>query len=108
MAIKSTIASSARVIAGGVQHRLTGRTPPSAYQSLIRLYCLTRGQSNDLISSLLARMHRPVDLGQMDGILGNLDSLEFDRITHALDDKGYFVFDRRLPADICDRLLKFA
>jgi hypothetical protein len=108
MGIKQALGNTARVAAGSVQYLLTGRTPPSAYQSLIGLYCQSGGRSNDAMAGLLGWLHRPVALADQKGVLGNFSDGDLDRIDTDLRNKGYHVFDSRLPEDICDRLVDYA
>ncbi|MBC7804174.1 MAG: hypothetical protein H7Y16_09890, partial [Candidatus Parcubacteria bacterium] len=42
--------NAARVLAGWVSYLVTGRTPAPAFQAFIRLFCLTGGRSNDMVS----------------------------------------------------------
>jgi hypothetical protein len=86
----------------------TGATPPAAYQSLISLYCQTGGWSNDLIHAGIRLWNRPRRLPSGPGVLGELSAPDIRTITTAIRRDGYYVFPRRLPADACDRLLRFA
>lgn len=106
--LSSTLASSARLALGAVHHLAAGRTPDWAYQSLIGLFCSTGGASNDRLSHLLSLLHPPKELAGSDGVLGDLKPPDLARVVSDLDEHGYHVFERRLPAELCDRLLEFA
>ena len=97
-----------RVLAGAGSYVYRGATPDYAYQSLIRLFCLTRGRSNDLFARFLSLVRPPYELAAEGGVLGELGAEEETRINTALREHGYYVFERRLPSDICDRLLRYA
>ncbi len=95
--------------AGLVIYLLRKRTPSFAYQSLIRLFCLTQGRSNDVLSWIISRCKRPLEFGNETGVLGRWSSTrDRRRIVDELREKGYFVFESCLPAELCERLLQFA
>lgn len=106
-AIKVMVAAAA-LACGTLVYIATRRTPAFAYQGMIRLFVATAGSSNDLFARIVALFHRPYRLPQASGVLGNLAASDVARITDDLKARGYHVFERRLPADLCDKLLKFA
>ena len=108
MSLKSTMVSTGRLMYGGVVHSVTGRTPPASYQSLISLFCQTGGTSSEVLAKLIALRQPPYKIEQPNGILGRLDETKLGGIQKSLDEKGYHVFENRLPADLCDRLAAFA
>jgi hypothetical protein len=100
---------SLAVAAGLAIYLFRHRTPSFAYQAMIRLFCLTRGRSNDVLSWLIGHYKRPVDFEAPTGVLGHWTSItNRRRIVAELREKGYFVFESCLPAARCDRLLQFA
>src|SRR2546428_2358809 len=105
---RAIVAGSLRLLVGSAVFAWRGATPRYAYQSLIQLFCITRGRSNDLLAKLLKLIHRPYRLSPATGLLGDLTNAEVAKITDSLRDRGYHVFNRRLPADLVDRLVKFA
>lgn len=98
----------ALVTKGATVYRRTGVTPDYAYQSLIRLFCRSRGYSNDILAWLLRINRSLVALPNANGVLGDLISTDLARIVSQLKEDGYYIFPQLLPADTCDRLLKFA
>lgn len=102
------LVSSLRMAAGGLAFAATGRTPASAYQSMIRLFMLTGGRSNDLAARWLSTLHPPYPLPAAEGILGSLPPARLGSLVSQLERDGYAVFERALPADVCDRLTEFA
>jgi hypothetical protein len=89
-------------------YRNTGGTPPWAYQSLIRLFCLTGGWSNDLVAWAITRTNSRVALSNVRGVLGDLSASEVQRIAERIRADGYHVFERCLSAELCERLVQFA
>jgi len=104
----SPIMSTIKLALGAVRYWARGHTPDSAYQSMISLFCQSGGVSNDRLSRVVSRLHPPYALDAAQGVLGEFRDEDLDRITHDLEERGYHVFERRLPADLCDRLLAFA
>ena len=108
MAVASTVISAGRLMVGGVQHALTGRTPDPSYQSLISLFCSTGGRSSDALSRLVSIVSPPYPIPEANGVLGHLDRDSLSAIQSDLDKNGYHVFDTRLPDTMCDKLIAFS
>lgn len=85
----------------------TGATPPDAYQSFIRLFCLTGGISNDIVSRL-TRTRALRNIPQGPSILRGIDAGAEDRVLQSLAVDGFAVLERALPEDRCADLLEFA
>jgi len=100
--------NAARVAIGWLAYLATGRTPAFSYQAFIRLFCLTGGRSNDMISQALALANPPASLPDTCGVLGDAIRTESAAAIESLRSRGYYVFQRRLPDDICDRLMRYA
>ncbi len=100
--------SSVRLSAGAIRYYLKGDTPNYAHQGMIDLFCRTRGLSNDLLSRVVSLSYPLYRLPDTDGLLGNLSTVDLQRITSQLDLNGYHVFSKRVPDDLCDKLLEFA
>ena len=96
------------VAAGLVCYRLSGNTPDFAYRGMVRLFTLTRGYSNDLMSRWIGWFRRPYRLDSAAGILGLDDPARMREAVHSLRENGYVVFEEQLPAELCDKLLQFA
>ena len=102
------MAALARLSSGAVRHWMQGRTPDSAYQSLVRLFCLTGGGFNDGLSRLVSMIHPPYEFDETEGVLGALSPQDLAGVTADLDRKGYHVFARRIPEVLVERLFEFA
>jgi len=100
--------AATRVLAGLVCYGISGRTPGFAYQGMVRLFTLTKGYSNDLLSRWIGWIRRPYRLDSARGILGLEDPVRMREAVDALRSDGYVVFQEKLPAELCDRLLQFA
>jgi hypothetical protein len=104
----SVVTASIRLFAGLLAYSFSRRTPAFAYQSLIRLFTLTSGRSNDALARAIgwARGRYPVE--GFDGVLGFRNRAELEDVVLGIRERGYHVFDRQLPADLCEQLYQFA
>jgi hypothetical protein len=96
------------VLHGGLRYLRTGSTPEAAYQSMIGLFCRTRGWSNDLLHACVQSACPPYRLPAARGVLGDLDAGEVRRAVRVVCEQGFYVFPQRLPEDLCDRLEDYA
>lgn len=97
-----------RLVMGMLTYSSNRVTPPAAYQSMIQLFCMTGGRSNDWLSKVIALVRRPYRLGRTDGVLTSANGNAEERAHRDLVDQGYHVFDTKLPKEIGDRILQFA
>jgi len=98
----------ARLGLGCCAYLWRGRTPAFAYQSLVRLFCLSSGRSNDRLSRLITHFAPPYRFPRAGGVLGDLSSEDLESITGRLDRDGHHVFQSLLPEEMCRRLTEFA
>ncbi len=87
---------------------LNQRTPGNAYLSMVRLFCLSRGWSNDVLSGCISLFDKPIALPHQSGILGSLSKEQVKSITQSLDNEGYYIFENKLPAQEIQKLYDFA
>lgn len=104
----SIVTAGLRLGAGVLAYALTGKTPAFAYLSMIRLFTLTSGRSNDMLAWLIGRFRRPYPIGSLDGVLGFASRTDLERVVAQIKERGYYVFDQQLPQDTCDQLTRFA
>jgi hypothetical protein len=104
----SVVTASLRLSAGLLAYSFSRRTPAFAYQSLIRLFTLTSGRSNDLLAKAIGLLRRRYPIDGFDGVLGFRNRAELDRVAMQIRERGHYVFDRQLPAELCERLYRFA
>ena len=97
-----------RLALGWAFYFWSGRTPAFAYQSLVWLFCLSGGRSNDRLSRLISRFAPPYRFPGMHGVLGKLSGEDLASITERLDCDGYYLFAARLPEEMCRRLTDYA
>lgn len=103
--IKQTILDIPRLIWGFIVYALKNKTPKSAHQSLINLFCLTGGYSNDILSLPISALHRPYKIPSPEGILGCFNQEKLTQVAKRIEEDGYYIFENKLPDDICEKLL---
>ena len=104
-----TLACTALLAGGYLVFVVTGKTPTLSYHSMVKLFCLTRGRSNDWLSRSIGFFARRYRLPNAQGVLGDMeDGQVLNAVTSSLRERGFHVFERRLPDDVCDRLIAFA
>lgn len=105
--IKSIIYAGGLLV-GLLIYIISKKTPSFAYQSMIHMFCITKGRSNDWLSTAIGLIKTPYDFGKANGVLGNMARQEREKVVSNLRNQGHHVFDARLPEDMCNRLLEFA
>lgn len=93
---------------GYVWYFLSGKTPRRSLAALIFLYDLTNGKSRDWLSSLIRKYQGKYQIKTAEGCLGKLNEFDLQGITAEIRENGYFIFNKFLPFDICDRITEFA
>lgn len=86
----------------------TGATNGSAYQAMIWLFCISRGKSNDIVSSIHAKRSTKIELSDHHGVLGNMNEQYNSKLVKQLRRDGFIFFPSQLPSEMCDRLMEFA
>ena len=104
----SIVLSPILLAVGWCVYLIRNRTPNFAYQSMITLFCFTRGLSNDLMSKAIGFFRPAYTFSPYESVLGKSTELDFGHIDQRLREDGYFVFDTRLSDELCDKLLEFA
>jgi hypothetical protein len=98
-----------RLLIGFAVYLATKKTPTFAYYSMVGLFCLTRGRSNDLLSKLIGLVRRPYSFTRAEGILGDMAAKTVNEpIVAQLRSRGFYVFESCLPEKLCDSLLQYA
>ncbi len=80
----------------------------SSYLSFIRIFCVTRGYSNDILSYIVKVFKKPHPLQQVSGVLGTLNKSDIEAIAQEIHQKGYFKSESLLSAEMCENLLAFS
>ena len=102
------IKDTAKIVFGAAAFGMTGKTPPTAYQSMISLFSLTGGRSNDAMAKLVGATQPMQHIDAPAGVLGDLKMADVERIANELREHGYKIFSAQLSAETVDRLMEFA
>lgn len=101
-----------RITLGAIRFFITGVTPQSAHQSLVALFCETRGLSNDLFHSWVSILHPPKgslgSFGEHSGAFGNFSRDAIEHAARQIHRDGYHVFSGALCQKRCEALYQFA
>jgi hypothetical protein len=71
-----------------------------------KLFVLTNGRSNDVISRLVSKKY--YDNVSLNGVLGIDSNKELENVVRDIDENGYHVFDQKLPAEMVESIFKYA
>lgn len=82
-------------------------TTTSAYSSLRKMFVLTRGNSNDLISVAINKRVGKYELDDQSGILGNLSDFEIKNMIETMERDGFYIFDKLLPENLTNELYNY-
>lgn len=86
---------------GILVYRYTGVTPAVSYQSMIRLFCITGGETN---RNLAKQLSRPKVLFPDDGILPIASTEAFKTSLAILEEQGFIKYPALIPHAACDAI----
>jgi len=103
-----TIGDLRSFVSGYREYKKCGTTPDAAYSSMRRLYRKTNGRFNDAMGSICKALHRkrPTDLSQ--SLFPDVEFEEVHKAAKSLRRDGCYVFDRKLPKNLCEQLLNYS
>jgi ectoine hydroxylase-related dioxygenase (phytanoyl-CoA dioxygenase family) len=87
---------------------LTKRTSQKAHLAMVMLFCRTRGRSSDALSWIISQVRSPRSIEPTNGLLPTGTQVEAVSAVQALRERGYYVFQNKLPEELCNKLLAFA
>ena len=97
-----------RLVGGFAVYLVSKKTPQYAHYGMVGLFCLTQGRSNDLLSRLIGIFKRPYRFAGASGVLGDMSAREVrEPIVSELRDRGYYVFEKCVSDDLCQRLVRY-
>lgn len=96
-------------LAGGYLYYLVKRdTPAWAYQSFVRLFCVTRGYSNDFFSFIISKLHPPLALKQGKGLLPFSEGAQLKQAVADINRQGYVKYPGLVSPEVCEALKQIA
>jgi hypothetical protein len=106
-----TVRAFAVLFASFVVYAITGRTPASGLQAMIRVHAVTNGLATGTLAALF-RIGRPVQrldaLRDPGDLFSTLAPADMATLLRGLREEGYALSPLRIPQDILTRLLAFA
>lgn len=79
------------------------------YYRIRKLYNVTNGKANNLLSFLLTCLFKPkYKFSDINGILGNYSDKQLKNISNEVKENGYYAFETKLDPKLCDSLIQFA
>jgi hypothetical protein len=93
---------------GLIKYLLTGRSAFSARMALLDLHCRANIRIDEWIGPVVRTLRPPRAPAPVSGILGNFSIDRQNKIAEAIARDGFYVFDEKVPAEICDEIERFA
>ena len=79
-----------------------------SYLAMIRLFCFTKGYSNDLVSNVISVFNKPYDIDIQNSNLGKYTLSDVENVVDHLKRSGYYVFEQKLSPQVCQILFNKA
>jgi hypothetical protein len=93
---------------GLAKYLLTGRSALSARMALLDLHCATNGRADLWVSPVIRALRPARAPAAASGILGEFSVARQTAIAEAIARDGFYMFDAKVPSDICDEIEAFA
>ena len=97
-----------KVLGGIVDYYRKGSVAMESRSALLKLHCETNGRFTDQLATLVRTLRRPRPPSHVSGFLGELTVERQKAITASIACDGYYVFEQRIPGDLCDEIEGFA
>lgn len=97
-----------QLIFGLIFYLLMKKTPTKSALSMVRIFCLSRGLSNDFLSKLISLYKRKYRLTEIKGLLSNCNEASIREILTDLNRDGYYVFENCISTEMLSTILDFA
>jgi ectoine hydroxylase-related dioxygenase (phytanoyl-CoA dioxygenase family) len=96
------------LLLGLLGYSLAKKTSQKAHLAMVMLFCRTRGRSSDVLSWMISQLRSPRSIEPSNGLLPTGTQVEAVAAVQAIRERGYYVFQNKLPDELCDKLLAFA
>lgn len=96
------------LVYGITVYYFTKKTSSEACMSLMRLFCVSKGLSNDFLSTIIALYKGKYSFEKTSGILGELNEKSIDEISSNIKQEGYHIFEKPLPENLIMQAFEYA
>jgi len=84
---------------------MRGEADLRSWRAWLLLHCATNGGSTDLLTRLMQVLRpAPAPIVPFDSLLGHFDAARVKAAADQIERDGYFVFEQRVPAALCDEI----
>lgn len=88
---------------GIAQFLCRGEADHAAWLAMLNLHCRTNGRWTDQMTAIMRRLRPPpAPLRSFESLLGHFEPTDVKAITDHLRRDGYYVFEPRIPGQLCD------
>ena len=101
---KQTERALRALFSGLYSYYTCGDANENAWIYFLERHCATNGRSTDRLAQLLRIMRPPRPVASASSLLGTLSPAQTKNIVSSLARDGYYVFENRLPTDVCDEI----
>jgi len=106
--LRHNVRDIGKVIGGVVDYYRKGSVARESRNALLKLHCDTNGRFTDQLAILVRTLRRPRPPSSVSGFLGELTIDRQKTIAASIARDGYYVFEQRIPGDLCDQIDAFA
>lgn len=97
------------ILAKGIfKYYRSGTVTPEARSLVLDRFCQTNGRFTETLAAVLRRARPARRASAADGLLGSFSVDKQKQIVESIRRDGFYVFEQRLPAEICDQIVNFA
>lgn len=87
------------------QYLVRGEADATSWRACLDLHCKTNGRSTEILSNVMQRLRpAPAPIRPFESLLGSFQPEQVNAIADQIRRDGYYVFDTRMPAGICDEI----
>jgi hypothetical protein len=106
--VRHTAREAAKVLGGVVDYYRRGSVTPEQRRAVLQLHCETNGRFTNRLATLIRTIRPPRRPQPVTGFLGELPVERQKSIVASIARDGFYVFDQRIPAHLCDDIETFA
>ena len=106
--LRHNVRDIGKVLGGFVDYYRKGSVTTESRSALLKLHCDTNGRFTNRLARLVRALRPPRPPSPVSGFLGDLTVERQKAIAASIARDGYYVFEQRVPGDLCDQIEAFA